>query len=413
MIQPWRYPHLFQLWQDWLQQGQEHQLDQWLKQWFKAHKQYGKKDRKSYADALFNAMRYLSFALYAELQYSDSSVSLSSIEPAKFWYWILLRSQASTVAPRELSDADNRQTFYLSLKSHSAQQDLLSEAYLAWHGLEAHWAKHLAARTEHSEWTDLELHSFIEAQNQPVPLWLRAQQIHPEQLQAALQSDGIRSQLQPIADGHLAIRIDTDVDLSKLDLYQQGKLEVQDAASQCLAYAVTANSEQTVWEPCAGAGGKSLAIASHTGAKVTATDIRANAIKQAQKRAARAGLINIDFTVADATQTTNKTFDWVFIDAPCSSSGVWRRSPDAKHRLSADTELLNLQAKILNNGANHVAVNGYLIYATCSWLTEENERQIAKFMSENPNFSIENQLLVGCPSQNSDTMWFAKLKRLS
>ena len=105
-------------------------------------------------------------------------------------------------------------------------------------------------------------------------------------------------------------------------------------------------------------------------------------------------------------------FDWVLVDAPCSSSGTWRRNPDARWRFDdADTqELIQLQRKILRNAAAAVRKGGSLVYATCSWQLSENEAQVNWFIQEQPQFSVHYQRILGAPELNSDTMFVAVLK---
>ena len=104
-------------------------------------------------------------------------------------------------------------------------------------------------------------------------------------------------------------------------------------------------------------------------------------------------------------------FDWVFIDAPCSAAGTWRRAADARWRMNDIGELISLQQAILSNAAKHLRIGGQLIYATCSWLSEENEAQVTTFLAQNPPFTLLEQQCVGSPTINADTMFFAKLQR--
>jgi 16S rRNA (cytosine967-C5)-methyltransferase len=108
-----------------------------------------------------------------------------------------------------------------------------------------------------------------------------------------------------------------------------------------------------------------------------------------------------------------KGFDWVLIDAPCSSAGTWRRNPDARWRFDpADTlELVHLQQQLLGNAAPAVRVGGRLVYATCSWQVSENEQQVDWFLAQHPEFALESQQILGAPELDSDTMFVAVLVR--
>ena len=348
MMKPWRYPHLFTLWQTWLEEGQTHQLDHWLAAWFKRHKQYGKKDRKAYADAMFNAMRFIPFATAAEKDFSGENYAQENFPKAAFWYWILLRSDGHAIAPRELTDSEQRLQHFEQIVKSWPSEAALSTHHLNWFGLQQDLAPALEARQKAENWAEESLRKFIAAQVESAPLWLRPQGINARLAKLELAEHGIEAES---IDG--CLKLAENVNLSQLPMYQQGLIEVQDYASQHLAKVITPEEHQTVWDVCAGAGGKSLAVASsHPSNSITASDSRSNALKQLQLRVDRAKLGNIKTLQHDATQPFAHTFDWVFIDAPCSSSGVWRRSPDSKLRLAVDESLLNLQASILSNATH-------------------------------------------------------------
>ena len=146
-----------------------------------------------------------------------------------------------------------------------------------------------------------------------------------------------------------------------------------------------------VLDYCAGAGGKTLAIAAEMGnrGKIIAADISAKRLERAQKRFRRAAIHNVECRALDKEnhrfwQRQSGRFDVVLVDAPCTGTGTWRRNPDMKWRISGQdiTELSALQGKILREASIYVAAGGWLVYATCSLLPEENEGVIAAFLAE-------------------------------
>lgn len=153
--------------------------------------------------------------------------------------------------------------------------------------------------------------------------------------------------------------------LTGLKAFRAGLFEVQDEASQRLCAAVPLHAGQSVIDLCAGAGGKSLALAAR-GGKITATDVRPRALTELKKRAKRAG-VKIRIGAPRAA-------DVVLIDAPCSGTGRLRREPALRWRLEGMdlTETLALQQRLLKQGAALVRPGGVLVYATCSLLSEEN-----------------------------------------
>jgi len=211
--------------------------------------------------------------------------------------------------------------------------------------------------------------------------------------------------------------------LSGAQAHKDGWIEIQDLASQQIALAVDVKPGQKVWDCCAGAGGKSLAIAARMNNKgvIIATDLHGYKLDELKRRSKRAEFHNIrSFEWAGNEPlrlpkeiAQQQGFDWVLVDAPCSSAGTWRRNPDARWRFNAEDtqELVALQQQILSNVVKAVRTNGYLVYATCSWQVSENEAQVDWFLKNNPDFKLVDQKMLGAPQQDSDAMFVAILKK--
>jgi len=172
---------------------------------------------------------------------------------------------------------------------------------------------------------------------------------------------------------------------------------VQDEGSQLVALLTDAQPGQAVMDFCAGAGGKTLALAAamKNKGRLVACDTHAARSERAVQRLRRAGVHNVTRHVLEGEgdkwlKRQKGTFDRVLVDAPCSGSGTWRRNPDAKWRLTETglLELVALQGKILTQASTLVKPGGRLVYATCSLLPEENERQVEAFLAANPDFSL-------------------------
>lgn len=168
--------------------------------------------------------------------------------------------------------------------------------------------------------------------------------------------------------------------------YKEGLFEVQDEASQLVAFRVDAQPGQHVLDFCSGAGGKSLAIApamSNQG-QIYLHDIRPLALKQARKRLARAGIQNVHYLTSDHPQMNRlkKKMDWVLVDAPCTGMGTLRRNPDMKWKFSEKMlyRLVGEQRKIFEQALSYLKPGGTIVYATCSLLKQENEEQVAHFL---------------------------------
>lgn len=196
----------------------------------------------------------------------------------------------------------------------------------------------------------------------------------------------------------LCIRLAKRGPVFSTDAFKNGWFEMQDEGSQLLADLVQAKPGDKVIDFCAGAGGKTLAIAAKMKNKgrILAWDNTESRLKQMPKRLARAGVDNVMRQLIKSEtdpfiKRHKNSADWVLTDAPCSGSGTWRRSPDLKWRTTPKDieEIKQIQANILRSAARLPKPNGgYLVYATCSIFAEENEQQIEKFLDDHPEFEL-------------------------
>lgn len=387
--------------------------------------------------AMFSALRFQQLAAALEHAYRSSLDAsapvpdwshwdsgwhprdLQAISPIAFWYWIQLRVQGDQAKKNQaqLRDAQARRAFFNEWVSQLNTAGL--PVFLLWHGLRPQWGDLLKARQTLSGWSEQTLHEFIAQQVSTPPLWLRVQKnAQPAEVASSLEQQGVKVLLD---EQGLAARGGAGVHTTQV--YKEGLVEIQDLASQQIAAAVAAKPGQKVWDACAGAGGKTLAIAARMNNKgaVFATDLHAYKLDELKRRAKRADIFNVrafTWDGADALRLPKEAaqqngFDWVLIDAPCSSSGTWRRNPDARWRfdLTDTAELIALQQQLLAHAAPAVRSGGRLVYATCSWQVSENEQQVQWFLSQHPGFTLESQTLLGAPDVNADTMFVAVLVR--
>jgi 16S rRNA (cytosine967-C5)-methyltransferase len=173
-----------------------------------------------------------------------------------------------------------------------------------------------------------------------------------------------------------------------------GWFEVQDAASQVAALCSGAKSGERIADICAGAGGKTLALAAMMNNQGTliAHDSDKHRLRPIFERLTRAGVTNTQVIAAEegARLAELGPYDCVLIDAPCSGSGAWRRKPDAKWRLTEKQlqQRIKDQAQALEKGFDLVRPGGQLVYITCSVLPEENADQVRGFLARHPEFEI-------------------------
>lgn len=238
------------------------------------------------------------------------------------------------------------------------------------------------------------------------PVWLRVNSLRatPEQALAALAQDGIEA--SPSPDLPTALRVTSGARrLSGGQAYAEGLVELQDLSPQLACAALPQAAK--VLDYCAGGGGKALALAARGKVQVTAHDADARRMADLPVRAKRAGAA---IEIAQPGQIKGR-FDLVVADVPCSGSGTWRRTPDAKWRLDQDglSRLLALQAEILDKAAGFVAPTGYLAYMTCSLLNVENGDQVQAFAARAP-FQLVAELRFS-PLDASDGFYLALLQQ--
>jgi len=177
------------------------------------------------------------------------------------------------------------------------------------------------------------------------------------------------------------------------EAYRRGRIEVQDEGSQIAAMLVGASAGDQVLDFCAGAGGKTLALAAamHNKGQIYAYDFDRNRLAAIYERIKRAGVRNVQIRPpgTDALAGLEASMDRVLVDAPCSGSGAWRRRPDAKWRLSAEAldKRGSEQKTALAEAAGFVRPGGILVYVTCSLFGRENSVPIEAFLAGRDDFT--------------------------
>jgi 16S rRNA (cytosine967-C5)-methyltransferase len=237
-----------------------------------------------------------------------------------------------------------------------------------------------------------------EAMNRRAPMAVRANtvRVSREQLVARLADEQITAHPTPLAPDGLVF--DTRTNAFALSAFRDGLFEVMDEGSQLVAELVAPPPGGRVADACAGAGGKTLAIAASLAGKgrVLAFDTDGKKLEELRRRARRAGLTNVQArqvaeggaTVAGGDVLRAGSFERVLVDAPCSGLGTLRRNPEARWRLTraAVDAFPARQLALLVDYAPLCAVGGRLIYATCTVTRAENDRVIERFLTERSDF---------------------------
>lgn len=228
----------------------------------------------------------------------------------------------------------------------------------------------------------------IAAQNQQAKVILRVNTLKTtrEKLRAILMDLNIETEFLEDQPSALVLKERANVFLT--DAFKEGLFEVQDASSQLVAPFIDVKPGMRVVDACAGAGGKTLHLASlmENKGQLIAMDLYESKLKQLKLRAKRNGAFNIEYRVIDSTKVIKKLHekaDRVLIDAPCSGLGVLKRNPDSKWKLQPEfiDNIRKVQAEVLENYSKMVKPGGKLVYATCSVLPSENQEQISRFLT--------------------------------
>lgn len=264
-------------------------------------------------------------------------------------------------------------------------------------------AKNIAVAESYPDWMfevcldELGKNRWIEeaqAMNSAAPTVLRVNTLKTDRktLQKLLKERSIKTKLLSLYQD--AVELEEKTNIFRTDEFQNGFFEVQDSGSQMIAPYLRVEPGMRVVDACAGAGGKTLHLASlmKNKGQIIAMDIHEWKLKELKRRASRNDVQNVQTRLIEA-KTIKKmanTADRLLIDAPCSGMGVLRRNPDAKWKLQPAflDEIRKTQAMILNDYAKVVKVGGLIVYATCSILPSENEKQVQKFIENNPNYKL-------------------------
>ena len=229
----------------------------------------------------------------------------------------------------------------------------------------------------------------------PVDLRVNLLKIDRDGARRALAAEHVRAEPTPWSP--TGLRLTERVPLSGLAAFKDGLVEVQDEGSQLAALLLGAKPGMRVVDFCAGAGGKTLALAAamKNRGKLVACDTAGWRLDRSGQRLRRAGASNVERKALSSERDPwvkrhAKSFDRVLVDAPCLGVGSWRRNPDAKWRATPQdlAELQTRQHDILASAARLVKPGGRLAYVTCSLLIEENEAQAERFLAETPDFTL-------------------------
>ena len=258
----------------------------------------------------------------------------------------------------------------------------------------------------------------LKALNAQAPLVIRVNTLKTTvaEIQRALEEQQIAFAPSDISAN--ALILEQRINIFSNDLFKNGLVEVQDEGSQLIGDFCGVKPGMRVVDACAGAGGKSMQLAAlmNNKGKIISMDVEARKLDELKKRARRAGAFNIEPRLIESGKTIKKlekSADVVLLDVPCSGTGVLRRNPDAKWKLTLDfiERIKQTQAHILAEYSKMVKPGGTLVYSTCSILSEENREQADAFLQSTSEFELMEEKTLTPYKNGTDGFYMARFKR--
>jgi 16S rRNA (cytosine967-C5)-methyltransferase len=357
-----------------------------LKDWGVAHRFAGSGDRAAIAGLVFDVLRRRASSAYLLDDETPRArvLGMLKLERGLDVDAVAALCDGSKFAPQPLTEAERSA---LASRSLDAAPPHIAGDYPEW--LDAHLARAFGEERA--------IEAAAMARRAPLDLRVNTLKSTPDKALASLAHLGA----EPTRWSPVGLRIALGADarnpgLHAEEAYIKGGVEVQDEGSQIAALLSGAKPGEQVVDLCAGAGGKTLALAAMMQGKgrLIATDHDKRQLAPIYERLSRAGVHNADVRgpkgAADPLADIRASADLVVIDAPCTGTGTWRRNPDAKWRMRPGALEVRLkdQAAVLDRAAALVRPGGRIAYITCSVLTEENGDQISAFVGRHPAFAV-------------------------
>lgn len=368
----------------------------------KKDKRWGARDRKFVAETIYEMVRWK--RLYNEIAGTKNHYSRENI-----WKNFTVLAVLKGIQLPDWTQFEGVPVRRIKGKFDEAQkQRVIRESIPDWMDElcveelgEPHWEKELKALNQQAD----------------VILRTNTLRIDKFSLQKLLSKENIET---TVIEGYNdALKLVERANVFRTSAFKSGFFEVQDASSQLVADYLDVKSGMRVIDTCAGAGGKTLHLAAlmENKGQIIATDIYESKLKKLKIRTRRNGVHNVTTKVIDSSKAMKKMYnsaDRVLIDAPCSGIGVLKRNPDSKWKLQPEfvQNIIKIQEKILQNYSKLLKVGGKMVYATCSVLPSENEKQVTNFLEKNTNFELVKENKVSAFKSGYDGFYMALIKRI-
>jgi 16S rRNA (cytosine967-C5)-methyltransferase len=368
--------------------------DKVIERQFRNHPKWGARDRRFFAETVYGITRWWRYLWYL----LDEEPDLEKHGVHLIGCWIVARVSLGGLL-RDGAQTDS------TLPPWDEMRDFPYEKVAQRHKANPK----RAVRQSVPDWIDKQAFDelgdrwepSLDAMNEVAPVVLRANtlKISAAALRSQLKLKGIDTTVVDDCPEALVLRERQNV--FRTEEFKSGFFEMQDASSQRVAALLNPKPGERVIDACAGAGGKALHMAAlmKNKGKIIAMDVEERKLQELKLRNRRAGVDIVETKLIDSSKAIKRlkeSADALLLDVPCSGLGVWRRNPDARWKMTEENvqELIKTQKEILFSYSEMVKPKGRMVYATCSLLPSENEKQVDEFLAAHPGWEkVEEQRL--------------------
>ncbi|MEQ1858638.1 MAG: RsmB/NOP family class I SAM-dependent RNA methyltransferase [Chthoniobacteraceae bacterium] len=375
----------------------------------KEHTKWGSRDRRLVAETVYDLVRWWRSYWYLTGLPDAECLDQEKVSARRVWHvWgvYVWRQTGEFPAMRECEGLDSRMIGHrLEVKTKPAIRASIPD-----------WLDETCAAELGECWP-----AVLDALNEKADVFLRANALKNTTAELVRTLTDERIDVDPVEGLPDAVRLRERRNVFNTPAFHAGLFEVQDSASQRIAPMLEVASGMRVIDACAGAGGKTLHLAAlmKNKGRIIALDVHQWKLDELRRRAARAGADTIVTRLIESPKTIkdmHESADRVLLDVPCSGLGVLRRNPDTKWKFKPEEldRLRALQADILRRYSRMTKPGGKLVYATCSILPSENEKQVQSFLAEaGAQWQLDTELTLRPDRDGTDGFYAARLVRVS
>lgn len=375
-----------------------------LEKHFHQNRVMGSRDRQFFAETFYETIRWwrrLRFSMGFESERLEGQYRDQELKAA-LSAWLLLNDYDLSPFAREGFGGDLERA---RRRWEEVKLDSVRESYPDWL-----WEKG-ENELGPQQWIEVARNS-----NQVAPLFLRVNRLRATTAEVKKKLAEELVETNFVSSSPDALRLPVRKNVFATKSFKEGVFEVQDLGSQMIAPLVEVEPGMRVIDACAGAGGKTLHLAAlmNNRGRILAMDIHDWKLRELRTRLRRAQVDNVEVKLIDSSKAIKRLrgqADRLLLDVPCSGSGVMRRKPDTKWKLtSAECKrLVDLQKEILHTYSDMVKVGGKMVYATCSIFPSENEWQVRQFLEQHPEWELEREFNWSPKPNGSDGFYCARL----